>query len=479
MTLATTIKIKPKALPRPVRVSIGHYRLVVESGPNAGLEVGPIGEHTLVGREPWCDLTLTDPVVSGQHCELIVDGSVVRVRDLASTNGTYCGSVRVLEAHVDPAVPIRIGDTCIRLVSVGATRAIERAVMDPTERLIGTAPCMQRLFAMMRRVTLYDLPILLLGETGVGKSVIAQAMHAMSSRADKPFVTINCAAMPSELVEATLFGHVRGAYTGATRSSIGIFEQAKGGSVLLDEIGEMPLSLQPKLLRVLESGKVRPVGSENEVDVDFRLFTATNRNLAHDVAGGRFRQDLYFRIAGLELNVPPIRERREDIEPLCLSVIEQIATNLRQNSSVPCLVRGVSPETLRKLVAYSWPGNVRELQNVIARAMAFCEEPLIEPGAIMLTGWGDVVDGLDTPAVALLGGSVGPAARAGAPPNATEPQGTPESFRDFRDRLLEDHGRDYVERLMQHAEGNVTRAAQLAGVSRTYLRALIRRYRLG
>jgi DNA-binding NtrC family response regulator len=528
MSLASTVRVQPKGLPKPVRVNIGHYRLLVESGPDAGLEIGPIGEHTLIGREPWCDLMLTDPVVSAQHCELIVEGTVVLVRDLASTNGTYCGPVRVLEAHVDPSTPIRLGGTSIRLVAVGEARAIERPSVDPTERLIGTAPCMQRLFGMMRRVAVRDLSILLLGETGVGKSAIAQAMHEMSPRAQQPMVALNCAAMPADLVETTLFGHVRGAYTGAMRSSSGIFEQANGGSVLLDEIGEMPLSLQPKLLRVLETGKVRPVGGEKELDVDFRLFTATNRNLWSDVAQGRFRQDLYFRIAGLEIEVPPLRERREDISLLASTLIHQIAANMRETSKVPCLVRGVSEGARRALEAHSWPGNIRELQNVIARAMVLCEDTDIEPEAILLTGWRDQVDGLGNPNEILfqhqVEPTVVPANPASVPPSAnpasvpppahpasvpppahpasvpppahpasvpplSNPASVPplgrvedempaESFRDFRERLLENHGREYFESLLRQTGGNVTRASELAGISRTYFRAMVRKYGL-
>ena len=474
MPLVSTVKIQHHGLPEPIHLSIGHYKLAVESGPDAGLEIGPIGEHTLVGREPWCDLTLTDPVVSAQHCELIIDGSTVLVRDLASTNGTYCGPIRVMEAHIDPSLPLRVGTTSIRLITAGEARDIERPNVDPTKRLIGTAACMQRLFGMMRRVAVRDLAILLLGETGVGKSAIAQAMHEMSVRRHKPLVELNCAAMPAELVETTLFGHVRGAYTGASRSSVGIFEQASGGSVLLDEIGEMPLALQPKLLRVLETGKVRPVGGEKEVDVDFRLFTATNRNLWADVKQGRFRQDLYFRLAGLELEVPALRERPEDIEPLALSVIHQNAQRLVETTSIPCLVRGLSAGARRKLEMHSWPGNVRELQNVIGRAMALCEQAEIEPEAILLTGWTDQLGGLGDP------GQVFSSGLAVAQPEVAPAQGGPplETFRDFRERLLDTYGREYFERVLRESGGNVTRAAEVAGLSRTYLRAMAKKYGL-
>lgn len=476
MPLVSTVKIQQHAMPKPIRLSIGLYRLAVESGPDAGLQIGPIGEHTLIGREPWCDLTLTDPVVSAQHCELIIDGNAVLVRDLASTNGTYCGPIRVMEAHVESSLPIRVGNTSIRLIKAGESRSIERPSVDPTQRLIGTAPCMQRLFGMMRRVAVRDLAILLLGETGVGKSAIAQAMHEMSPRRDKPLVEINCAAMPAELVETTLFGHVRGAYTGASRSSVGIFEQANGGSVLLDEIGEMPLALQPKLLRVLETGKVRPVGGEKEVDVDFRLFTATNRNLWADVTQGRFRQDLYFRLAGLELEVPALRERREDIELLALSMIHQNARRLQETTSIPCLVRGLSAGARRKLEMHSWPGNVREMQNVISRAMALCEETDIEPEAILLTGWTDQVDGLGDPGRVFGGEPVDAGPSAGAAASDEVPL---ETFRDFRERLLDVHGREYFERVLRESGGNVTRAAEIAGISRTYLRAMIKKHGLG
>jgi len=467
MPLESTLRVEAPGLPQPVRLSIGLYRLVVESGPDEGREVGPISEHTLIGREPWCDLASSDRGVSAQHCELIVAGSSVVVRDLASTNGTYCGAVRVLEAHVDPAVPLRVGDTTIRLVHDGDTRSVERSSVDPTNRLIGTAPSMQRLFGMMRRVARRDLSILLLGETGVGKSAIAEAMHEMSNRADKPFVAVNCAAMPAELVETTLFGHVRGAYTGASRSSVGIFEQAQHGSVLLDEIGEMPLSLQPKLLRVLETGKVRPVGAEREADVDFRLFSATNRNLWADVTQGRFRQDLYFRLAGLDLAVPPLRDRREDIAPLARLMIHRVAESMKP---IPCLVRGLSPGAQRTLERHCWPGNVRELENVITRAMALCEEPEIEEEAILLTGWAESIDGPS-------GCAVLPSA---PPPSTGPPSGTTtaETFRDFRERLHQTHDREYFAQVLRDTGGNMTRAAEIAGISRTYMRAMAKKHGL-
>ena len=472
MSLPTTLKYDgPGSLPGTIRVDIQRFNLLVEQGPDAGKRFGPLPEHVLIGRDPWCDLPLSDERVSGQHCEIVFVGSHARVRDLDSTNGTFCSGLRIVEAFLEPNVQVQVGDTVIRVLTEEGLQSIERRTADPTGKLIGLSPPMQRLFSMMRRVAPHDLPVLLMGETGTGKTAVANALHEMSPRAAKPFVAVNCGALPAELVESTLFGHVKGAYTGAHRNSQGIFEQANGGSVLLDEIGEMPLQLQPKLLSVLETRRVRPVGSEQEVPVDVRLFAATNRLLPVDVAQGRFRQDLYYRLAGIELILPPLRERLADLRHLAQAFLLRAVQRIQSESNIPCMIRSLDDAALRRLAAHSWPGNVRELENVMLRAAALSEGPNVGAEDILLSSWLSEGEPLPTP-VDAEPNVVGVDASGPSAPVAIT------SFKDFKADMLARHEITYFQQVLDHAGGNISRAAKLAGISRTYLQLMIKKHGL-
>ena len=470
-TIKTTIPPRMLGLPR---LQVRRCALVVTGGPDTEAVLDPLGERTLIGRDPWCDLVLSDPRVSGQHCEIILGDDEIRIRDLESTNGTFCGDARVIEAYLDLNMILRVGDTELRLRGRDGRRVLERSPFDPTGQLIGTAPAMQRVFDMMARVAPLNLAVVLLGETGTGKTAIARALHEMSPRADRPFVSINCGALPPDLVESTLFGHVRGAFTGAHRSATGIFEQADGGTVLLDEIGEMPLNLQPKLLQVLESKRIRPVGAQQEVDVDVRLIAATHRPLAEDVANGRFRQDLYYRIAGLELVLPPLRERLEDLPLLAQAFLTRHAEAAGRGPSNPPFLHGIGDVAQRRLQDHPWPGNVRELDNVISRAVALANGPLLGPDDILLTSW--IADNSITPAAStaasatsvILGPTVEPAG----------PDALDRSFKEFKAAVLAEHESAYFVRLLERAEGNLSRAARIAEISRTYLMTMLRKYDL-
>lgn len=232
-----------------------------------------------------------------------------------------------------------------------------RAVMDVVERVAAT------------RST-----ILITGESGTGKERVARAIHARSDRAGGPFLAVNCGALPEALMESELFGHDRGAFTGATSSHVGLFRQAEGGSLLLDEVGELPLSLQVKLLRVLQERLVRPVGATREVAVDVRVLAATNRNIESDVATGRFRQDLYYRLNVIRLDIPPLRDRREDLAPLVEHFVQRFSAETGKT------VTGLTPDAVRVLDRYAFPGNVRELENVIERAVVLSRARLIGLG---------------------------------------------------------------------------------------------------
>ena len=462
--------IPPQLLGLP-RLRVHRCSLEVEEGPDRGRKLDPLGQRTIIGRDPWCDLVLSDPRISGQHCEIVLGNEEIRLRDLGSTNGTYCMGLHAVEVIVEPDLAIRIGDTKLRLQRGEGKRVLERSPFDPTGRLIGTTPAMQRLFDMMERVAQLQLSVILLGETGVGKTAVARAIHDTSPRTKQPFVSLNCGALPPELVESTLFGHVKGAFTGAHRNAAGIFEQADGGTVLLDEIGEMPLPLQPKLLHVLESRRVRPVGGQTEVEVDVRLIAATHRPLSQDVTDGRFRRDLYYRIAGLELTIPPLRERTADLPLLAQSMLTSYAEDAGRGSAGPQFLHGISEEAMRKLEAHSWPGNVRELDNVISRGVALAPGTLLGEEDILLTSW--LPDGDPEEVVTTF--STSQSVEISQLLSAIDFDAT---FKTYKAAVLTHHESAYLVHLLRRAEGNQSRAARIAGISRTYLTTMLKKYGL-
>ena len=302
-------------------------------------------------------------------------------------------------------------------------------VADPFPGFVGRSPPMRDLFRRMKRVAETDLPVLILGESGTGKELVARALYARGRRRDAPFVTENCAAIPESLLESILFGHVRGAFTGADRDHAGLFVVADKGTLFLDEIGEMSLGLQSKLLRVLEDGEVRPVGGSTVRRVDVRIVAASNRDLETMVREGRFREDLYYRLAVLTLRPPPLRERPEDVPLLVAYFLAKHAPGGK--------VR-VEPAALRRLAAHPWPGNVRQLENTVVRALVLAGGDVLDESCI------DV--GMTTRPV------------AGAAPAC------PEDL-DLR-RALEALERTMIEHALERARGNRTQAARLLGLSR-------------
>jgi two-component system response regulator PilR (NtrC family) len=235
---------------------------------------------------------------------------------------------------------------------------------------VGESAVMQRVFTLIERVARVDATVLISGESGTGKELVARAIHLGSERSDGPFVPVNCGAIPENLIESELFGHRKGAFTGADHDAIGLFRRADGGTIFLDEIGELPLSLQAKLLRVLQDKRVRPVGGETDIPIQLRVVAATNRNLRNEVKAGRFREDLYYRLNVVNVALPPLRERREDIPPLVNSLLRTFATGGAPLPVVP-------PATMQHLMAYDYPGNVRELENILERALVFGGEVLL------------------------------------------------------------------------------------------------------
>lgn len=427
--------------------------------------VTPLPEYTLVGRSPSCDLVLKDSQASAIHCALKLTADHVILKDLGSTNGTYCGDLRIVEIYLVPDTVVRIGGTSFRLEMQSGTQKVVRMPCDPSGNLIGSVPAMQELFALMAHLAPHPIPVVILGETGTGKTLLARALHQMSPRSNGPFVSLNCATLQPELVESTLFGHEKGAFTNAYKKHTGVFEQADQGTLLLDEIGELPETVQPKLLQVLETGKVRPVGSDREKSVDVRLLAATNRPLGLDTRDGRFRQDLYFRIAGMELVLPPLRERLQDIPLLANHFISKLVIKRYQETRERIQANSISTAALRKLQSHPWPGNVRELFFTLDRALVLAQGPALEPENISFLG-GIAPELSNTPY------SATPIPQP-VSPEMSLLDGT---FKEFKSALIEEHEQLYLENLMKRADGNQVRAAKLAAISRSYLRTLLQKY---
>jgi DNA-binding NtrC family response regulator len=391
-----------------------------------------------VGAAEDCDLVVEDPTVSRQHVELELRPEGVTVRDLASRNGTYYLGQRVERMILALGSRLTIGRATL-VIDADAENLGQELVYSGTSYggMLGATSVMRRLFALLSRLEGTLVSVLVDGESGVGKEVVARALHERSKVARGPFVAVNCGAIPRELAASELFGHRRGAFTGAQDARKGAFESASGGTLFLDEIGELPLELQPMLLRALESGEILPVGAESKVKVRVRVVAATNRDLASEIAAGRFREDLFYRLAVVRLTVPALRERLEDIALLASSFAAE-----HEIGPLP-------PSVVEELVARPWPGNVRELRNVIAVYSALGELP---PADGVQTGRLDVA----------LEGAVD----LGVP------------FLDLKDGLVDRFTELYLRALMGSAGGNQSEAARTAGLDRTYLRRLLVKHRL-
>jgi two-component system nitrogen regulation response regulator GlnG len=335
-------------------------------------------------------------------------------------------------------------------------RALRREVgrTPPGERLVGRSSAMLEVFKTIGRVARSDVPVLVTGESGTGKELIARAIHGASARAEAPFVAVNAAAIPRELLESELFGHERGAFTGAVEARAGRFREASGGTLFLDEIGDMPLELQSKLLRVLQSGEVTPVGGRRAEQVDVRILAATHRDLETAVAGGTFREDLLYRLRVVPIHVPPLRERREDIPPLIDHFLQRYDAELTGGSHV------VSAEAVSRLVAHDWPGNVRELENAIKRALVLAAGDVLAPDEFAF---------LDRPGPAMPAAERGLEERVAGEVEAALAADEDEIYR----KLLARVERPLLQTVLARTGGNQIRAAALLGINRNTLRKKI------
>jgi transcriptional regulator with GAF, ATPase, and Fis domain len=403
-----------------------------------------------VGTARDNDLVLTDRTISRYHCRIDLGPHGFRLQDLSSTNGTYVNGIRVGQAAVDRATVMRIGNTELSITpsradSSGESRAYHRSI-----GMVGESPKMRELFASIATIAASDLTVLVEGETGTGKDLVAEAIHKTSPRAEQPYVVFDCSAVAPNLIEAELFGHERGAFTGAVGSRPGVFEQAHTGTLFLDELGELPKELQPKLLRALEKGEIRRVGGTRAVRVDVRFVAATNRNLLAEVERGVFRQDLYYRVAAARIAVPPLRDRMDDLPRLVKHFLSE--------DSRPGVARELPADVWEQLRSYSWPGNVRELRNVV-RYIALA--PDHRPPILAVP---------TPPPTQGLGSGLGPG--AGARTNPSLP------LSEARRVANDEFERAYLKEVLRQANGSVTKAAAAASVSRQMMTRLIQKHRL-
>ncbi len=396
------------------------------------------GDVCRIGTHPSNDLTLEDPAVSRFHCRLVPDPLGWRVEDSGSLNGTHLADLRVNSAVLPPEAVLSIGQSVVRIRATGSGGKILVPMMPSFGTLTGTGREMRKLFAMLEKVAASDINCFIHGESGTGKELVATEIVQRGVRADKPFVVVDCGAISPNLVESELFGHVRGAFTGADRDRVGAFEAADGGTVFLDEIGELPLAVQPKLLRALEQREIRRVGETHTRKVNVRVISATNRDLERDVNNGTFRGDLYFRIAVITVRVPPLRARLEDLPHLIRAFLAALDA-LASEHLFP-------PEVIEELAKHEWPGNVRELRNYVERS------------TVLQTGR------LSVP-----------------PPSRATLSGAPSEidvrvpFKVAKEGLIEGFERAYVAAVLEAAGGNMTKAARMAGIDRMYLHRLVQK----
>lgn len=355
----------------------GRVKLRVLDGPGAGLESVVDRTRVRVGRGPTADVRIDHHSLSGLHFELRLGRHGVELFDLASKNGTVLLGRRVYHAHVHPGDVIVAGDCRIELVETGDVD-VEQSVEAREDGLLGISEPMREMFAILDKVAPREIPVLVVGETGTGKDVVSRALHRRSRRASGPFEVLDCGAIAQSLAESALFGHRKGAFTGAEEDRVGVFEQADGGTLLIDEIGELPLPLQAKLLRALESGEIVRVGEVKPRRVDVRVVAATHRDLRQMIDEGKFREDLYFRLARFVVELPSLRERgAEEIGHLSRNFLNEIVE--RDGVSVE-----IGPDAMAALQQHRWRGNVRELRNVLEQAAVVCDGGVIEPRDLAL-----------------------------------------------------------------------------------------------
>lgn len=441
----------------PRKIHIRRAAIQCMSGPEAGESWLMEQDIIRIGSAKTSDIVITDPTVSRQHAEIRRSRDGVILRDLDSMNGTFVGHVRAKQVYLGVDTRFRVGRTELIFTPADEVIDVEPSDSDHFENLVGESVAMREVFGILERIAPTDLTVLITGETGTGKELASRALHTRSKRAQSSFVVFDCGAAAQNLIESELFGHQKGAFTGAIDSRPGVFEMAHRGTIFLDEIGDLPLDLQPKLLRVIEQREVRRVGASKSKPIDVRVIAATNRNLRDEVDAGRFREDLYYRLAVVELVMPPLRDRLDDLH--------RLAHHLLERSSHTTSIHRIDEEVMTALSNHNWPGNVRELNNVIERAMPFTDGNTITiaglPAAIQ-SGAQPTRNTITVPIV---------------PPSDTHTlEDAPMPFKDAKDQLVDAFEHQYLVDLLNRHDGNVSKAARSAGMDRKSITRLMKKH---
>ncbi len=436
----------------PLAVELVQLHVVVEkvAGNEARTTHTFAGDTCKIGSHPSNDLVLEDPTISRFHCKISRVGHTWQIVDRESKNGSRLDGVKILSAELEKEAVLHIGESILRITPVSQGHVSRVGAPASFGAIIGKSVAMQRLFAVVERVAPTEIDVLVHCESGTGKELVATEIVQRSGRADGPVIVVDCGSISPNLVESELFGHVRGAFTGADRDREGAFEAADGGTLFLDEIGELPLELQPKLLRALEAREVRRVGTSKMRRIDVRVIAATNRDLEREVNRGRFREDLYYRLAKFNVHVPPLRERTGDI-PLLVDTFVASMRGSTPSGRAPVLF---SPEVVRELARHDWPGNVRELKNYVERSLVLDDAPL-------------------------------PQRRSGtmrveperAPDSSRAPDAEPDvPFRIAKETAISNFEKSYLGPLLERCGGNVSQAARAARMDRMYLHQLAQKH---
>jgi len=419
-------------------------RVTVLDGPDRGAQFEGAQDEIRLGGADDNDLQVRDPSVSRRHVALRITADGLRVVDLGSTNGIFLGPTRVYDAVLEGPSELMLGSTRVRVEPLRETVEKDISAGVRFGRLVGTSPSMREVFAVLERIAASELTVLVEGETGTGKELVADALHRHSPRAGAPFIAVDCGAIPRDLIESELFGHEKGAFTGAIRHRQGAFVAADSGTLFLDEVAELPLDLQAKLLRVLETREVRAVGADKLVACDVRVVAATNRNLPREVKEGRFRQDLYYRLAAVVVKLPPLRSRLEDVPLLVETILEDI--NRRRGAQGLAPYQPLDRRAMDLLAHYDFPGNVRELRNLVERFAVLGPDP----------------------SALSQGHSLPDARTAGVHEIRTDLP-----FHDAKEIWTEIFEKTYLTQLLATHSNNVSAAARTSGIDRRHLQRLM------
>ncbi len=444
------------------------FRLELVAPTSASFDVVPEHPgHVYLGSSNLCELIVPERTVSRRHAGVLHLGNRLQIDDLDSKNGLVVNGVQVSSAYLRGGELVELGLARIRVSVVGSQAAhLSQAVS--FGRLFGAAPRMRRLYPLLEKLAQSPVTTLVEGETGTGKEVLAEALHEQSKRRNGPFVVLDCTAIAPNLVESALFGHERGAFTGAVAAHAGVFERAHGGTLLIDEVGDLDLPLQAKLLRAIERSEVCRVGGSKWFRFDVRILAATRRDLEAEVQAGRFRDDLFYRLAVARVELPPLRDRKEDIEFLARLF-------WRALEGAP---DRLTPAFLDSLRSYSWPGNVRQLQNAIARRVALGEDAEFGEWLHELSPSNTEKKSSISPAAPVAPtAQATPIAQAGDLVATTIAEDLP--YATAKARILQDFERRYLRHVLDKHQGNISRAAAASGIARRYFYVLLGKHEGG